>query len=99
MEIDETIRAMRAEGVPVAALAEQIGKSKRFVEKRIKALGIATGTTAKVWTREDDERHLEMLALSDAGRGYGEIASRLGMTRNQVAGLIRRIRAEEVECS
>ena len=43
-------------------------------------------------TRAEDELHLRALALRDQGVSHGEIAARLGGTRSQWLGLLRRIR-------
>ena len=44
-------------------------------------------------TRDDDERVLEMLALSDDGLTMVQIAERYGTTKNAICGQIGRIRA------
>ena len=51
-------------------------------------------TTKNPPTREDDERVLSWLRLADAGASFREISEMFGVTRNSVAGAIRRVREE-----
>lgn len=44
------------------------------------------------YTRQDDERTLRILAAFRAGQSYGQIGDNEGLSRNQIAGIIYRIK-------
>jgi biotin operon repressor len=46
-------------------------------------------------TREDDERALRILDLRKRGYSQPEIAAKVGMTRNQVASCIQKVREQD----
>jgi hypothetical protein len=86
------IRAAYDSGATTApALASALGRSRRMAAEYLADAGLAPGIAPRSADTVDQVRRLR-----EQGASYGDISSSLGLTRNQVAGMIRDLRARGV---
>ena len=83
----EELKKMYADGQPVQAMAEQLGRTPNSLRLRLKALGLwEAPPVPKQWTGEDDAALVESY---EAGVSFDELAERFGRSvRAVIARLV-----------
>lgn len=79
---DRVLRRLYAQGVPVRAIAEQVGRSPDAVSERRRALGIAPRPRSQPWSVAEDEL---LRAATALGMPASAVAERLRRPEDQVS--------------
>lgn len=78
---DRILSGLYPEGVPIRALAQQLGRSEDAVSERRRALGLPARPRSRPWTAREDEL---VRAAAAAAVPAAALASRLGRDAEQV---------------